>query len=280
VDFPLASPLVSDPRNPRVKEARRLARRAFRERSGRFLVEGPQSVREAAAAPDRLLELFATAEAGTRHPEILVAAAAGGARVMRASDEVVAALAETVTPQGLVGVSRLVTVGLDDVIAVRPRLVSVLAQARDPGNVGTVIRASDAAGAEAVILSEESVDVHNGKCVRASAGSLFHLPITADVPMTEALPALRAQGLTLLAADGAGDVDLDAATDTGLLSRPVAWVFGNEARGLPEDVIGLVDEVVRVPLYGQAESLNLAAAAAVCLYATARAQRQPGGCRR
>ena len=220
MDNPLASPLVSDPRNPRVREARRLARRAFRERSGRFLVEGPQAVREAAAAPDRLLELFATVDAGTRYPEILSVAAEGGARVVRASDEVVASLAETVTPQGLVGVSRRVTVGLDDVIAVRPRLVSVLAKARDPGNVGTVIRASDAAGAEAVVVSEESLDVHNGKCVRASAGSLFHLPIAADVPLTEALPALRAQGLTLLAADGTGDLDLDTATDTGLLARP------------------------------------------------------------
>ncbi|HEX7187732.1 MAG TPA: RNA methyltransferase, partial [Actinomycetes bacterium] len=144
---------------------------------------------------------------------------------------------------------------------------------RDPGNVGTVLRTADAAGAQAVLLTGDSVDPYNGKCVRASAGSIFHLPVSVGRAVAEDLPALRAAGLRVLAADGHADLDLDAATDAGLLSGPTAWVFGNEAWGLPEVTRALADEVVKVPIHGRAESLNLAAAAAVCLYASARAQR-------
>jgi TrmH family RNA methyltransferase len=162
---------------------------------------------------------------------------------------------------------------LADVLAAGPRLVAVLAHARDPGNAGTVIRTADAAGAAAVLLTGDSVDPYNGKCVRASAGSLFHLPISVGGDAAADLPALRAAGLRVLAADGHAEVDLDQAADAGLLAGPTAWVFGNEAWGLPEQTRALADEVVRVPIYGRAESLNLATAAAVCLYASARAQR-------
>lgn len=242
-------------------------------------MEGPQAVREAAAAPGRVTELFLTPAAAQRHPRLVAAVGAGGGRVTLATEQVVASLAETVTPQGIVAVCVRVSVPLDDVLAVAPRLLAVLAQVRDPGNAGTVIRCADAAGAEGVVLTEGSVDVHNGKCVRASAGSVFHLPIAADVDLGPVVDALRAAGVAVLAADGAGPIDLDAATDAGTLAGPVAWLFGNEAWGLPDDVLALADQVVRVPLHGRAESLNLATAAAVCLYATARAQRQPGGCR-
>jgi TrmH family RNA methyltransferase len=170
------------------------------------------------------------------------------------------------------------------VLAGRPRLVAVLAHVRDPGNAGTVLRAADAAGADAVVLTDASVDVHNPKCVRSTAGSLFHLPVVTGVPLAEAVGALRAAGLTVYAADGAGDVDLDDLLDraqdarraggpaTGL-AGPVAWVFGNEAWGLPAADRALADAVVRVPVHGRAESLNLATAATVCLYAAARAHR-------
>ena len=154
-----------------------------------------------------------------------------------------------------------------------PRLLAVLAHARDPGNAGTVVRAADAAGAGGVLLTGDSVDPYNGKCVRASAGSLFHLPVSVGDRVEDDLPALRAAGLQVLAADGHADLDLDEAADTGLLAAPTAWVFGNEAWGLPEQTRALADAVVKVPIHGRAESLNLATAAAVCLYASARAHR-------
>jgi TrmH family RNA methyltransferase len=180
-----------------------------------------------------------------------------------------ASLAQTVTPQGLVGVAEVRSVPLPDVLARSPRLVAVLAHARDPGNAGTILRTADAAGADAVVFPDESVDPYNPKCVRATTGSLFHLPVVDGGDVADIVTALRDSGLRVLAATGAGDTDLYA-TD---LSRPTAWLFGNEAHGLPDEVLALADERIRVPLYGRAESLNLGHAAAVCLYASARAQR-------
>ena len=153
------------------------------------------------------------------------------------------------------------------------RLVAVLASVRDPGNAGTIIRTADAAGADAVVLSAESVDLYNPKCVRATTGSLFHLPVVVGSPVAEIVAAAHTAGLRVLAADGAGDADLDDELDSGRLAAPTAWLFGNEAWGLPAELRALADAVVRVPIHGKAESLNLAAAAAVCLYASARAQR-------
>jgi TrmH family RNA methyltransferase len=266
----MAGAELTNIRSPRVKAARRLAKRAFRDRDRAFLAEGPQAVREALAAGDDVVtELFATAEAESRHADLVAAAVAAGIPVFRASGEVMAELAQTVTPQGLLAVCRFVHVPLDRAVAAGPRLVGVLAHVRDPGNAGTVLRTADAAGAEAVVFTDASVDPYNGKCVRASAGSLFHLPVVTGVTAEHALRELRASGLRVLAADGGGDRTLDEVD----LSAPTAWIFGNEAWGLPKELLKLADEAVRVPIYGRAESLNLATAAAVCLYASARAQR-------
>jgi RNA methyltransferase, TrmH family len=222
-------------------------------------------------------QLFVTGDAEGRHGELLAQARAQAVPVDRVGATVLADLAETVTPQGLVAVCRYVDVSITELLGAdrdrAPSLVAVLAQARDPGNAGTVIRTADAAGAAGVVLTEASVDPYNGKCVRATAGSLFHLPLTMGVPVAEALGALRAGGLRVVAADGGGDKDLDDEADSGRLATPTAWVFGNEAWGLPAATLALCDAVVGVPIHGRAESLNLATAAAVCLYASARAQR-------
>lgn len=272
----MASTELTSVRSPRVVAARRLAKRAFRSRERRFLAEGPQAVREAVAAHvagrDLVREIFVTRDAAARHDDIVGPAGGSGIVVHRVSGEVMAALSQTVTPQGVVAVCDFIDESLTEVAASAGRLVAVLAHVRDPGNAGTVIRTADAAGADAIVLSGESVDPYNGKCVRASAGSLFHLPMAAGVPVDATVSALRTRGLRILAADGHGDLDLDGAIDARLLDGPTAWVFGNEAWGLPADTRALADDVVRVPIYGRAESLNLATAAAVCLYASARAQ--------
>jgi TrmH family RNA methyltransferase len=266
------------PRNRRVTAARRLAKRGFRDADRAFLAEGPQAVREALASalasPGAVTELFVGPGAEQRHGELVEAAAAAGVTVHRVGAADLAALSGTVTPQGVVAVCRFLDVPLSVAVAHHPTLVVVLVCVRDPGNAGTVLRAADAAGADAVVLTDASVDPYNGKAVRASAGSLFHLPVAAGVPVAEAVETLRAAGLRILAADGAGDRDLDDALDSGELAAPTAWLFGNEAWGLPADVAALADAVVRVPIHGRAESLNLATAAAVCLYASARAQRR------
>ncbi|MEU9576735.1 TrmH family RNA methyltransferase [Streptomyces chilikensis] len=282
--MPSAAPELISPRSPRVGAARRLAKRNFRSKERLFLAEGPQAVREAAAhrgedgAPT-LTELFTTPEAADRYPDIVGDARAAGARVHLADEQVIADISTTVTPQGLVGVCRFLDTPFEEILRARPRLVAVLANVRDPGNAGTVLRCADAAGAEAVVLTDASVDLYNPKAVRASVGSHFHLPVAVGVPVEAAVAGLKEAGVTVLAADGAGTHDLDHELDTGSMGGPTAWVFGNEAWGLPEETRALADAVVRVPIHGRAESLNLATAAAVCLYASARAQRAAGGCR-
>ncbi len=274
----VTGPELTSTRAARVKAAQRLTKRAFRARDRKFLAEGPQAVREALDRAGTVHEVFVTREAAGRHADLVAAAEAAGTPVHLVSGAVMSALAQTVTPQGVVAVCALIDRPLADVLAGAPRLLAVLAHARDPGNAGTVIRAADAAGAGGVLLTGDSVDPYNGKCVRASAGSLFHLPVAVGGRVEDDLPALRSAGLRVLAADGHADLDLDAATDSGLLDGATAWVFGNEAWGLPDATRALCDEVVKVPIHGRAESLNLATAAAVCLYASARAHRsRPSG---
>jgi RNA methyltransferase, TrmH family len=253
-------------RTPRVVAARKLQKRRDRDQSGRFLAEGPQAVREALAA-GVVLELFATADGMRRHTELVMELP----DVSEVSDEAMAALTETVQPQGLVAVCERIDVPLSAALAKRPRLVAVVAEIRDPGNAGTVLRTADAAGAGAVIFAGDAVDPYNGKCVRASAGSLFHVDVVR-APL-DVVADLRASGLQVLATSGYGADDLDSLLDDGALAAPTAWLFGSEAHGLPPELLDAADRRVRVPIYGGAESLNLAAAAAVCLYASARAHR-------
>ena len=262
--------MLTNTRSDRVRSVKALTRRAVRDREGLFLAEGPQAVREAVRfRPDVVTDLYAVPEAAARHAAILDEAREHRLRVHEVSPEVLAAMCDTGTPQGLAAVCRRVDTDLASVLGTGPRLLVVLTHVRDPGNAGTVIRGADAAGADAVLVSDASVDVYNPKVVRSTVGSLFHLPVVTGVPVRELLERVRGAGLTLLAADGAGTTLLDDADLTGRH----AWVMGNEAWGLEPEVRDACDEVVRVPIHGHAESLNLAMAATICLYASARAQR-------
>jgi RNA methyltransferase, TrmH family len=255
----------------RLKAARRLTKRALRQRERAFLAEGPQAVSEALAAGARVTALFVTADAQARHAGLVAAARDAGSDVQLVSGEVMSELAQTVTPQGLLAVCDFVDVPLDELDNSKMRLAAVLANVRDPGNAGTVLRTADAAGADAVVFADASVDPYNGKCVRASAGSLFHLPVVAGVRLADAVGALRRAGLRIVAADGRSGTTLDDPATRAALRAPTAWLFGNEAWGLPPELLALADQSVAVPIYGRAESLNLAAAAAVCMYASASA---------
>ncbi len=256
-----------------VARAHRLLTRSGREAAGLFLVEGPRCVREAVAS-GRVVDLFVTEEAAGRCGDIVVAAAQHGARVCRVTDSILGYLADTVTPQGMVAVVPMLAATLGQVLSQAPRLIVVLEQVQDPGNVGTVIRIADAVGADAVVTTANTVDVFNPKCVRSSAGSLFHVPLIVDRDLSTLSHQLGTAGITRIAAvpDSALSIfDRDARQ---LLARPSAWFFGNESNGLSIEAIESCDTRMAVPIFGKAESLNLAAAAAVCLYAAANAMRR------
>lgn len=258
--------------NARVKEARKLSRRPVRTQRRLFLADGPNAV-EAAVGSGVVRELFVTTAAAEEYAALVAAAP----RTSYVDDRALASLSDSVTPAGLVAVCEFLDVRLDEALsATSPSAgggpVTIAADVRDPGNAGTMIRTTDALGGRAVVLAGTSVDLYNGKTVRASAGSVFHLPIAVDPDPAAVVAAARAAGFVVLAADGEGDLSLDDATD--LLAGPTAWLFGNEARGLPPELADSADHRVRIPISGSAESLNLSTAAAICLHETARVRRQ------
>ena len=250
-----------------------MLRRKERERARLFLAEGPQAVREALAVA-AVVTVFVDAETLDRHAGLLESAVAAEAEIRTVDAAQLVGLADTVNPQGIVAICRFLDVSADAWLT-GSRLLVCCADVRDPGNAGTVVRCADAFGADGVVFSVGSVDPYNPKAVRASAGSLFHLPVVTDADLVAITSAARAGGLQVLAADGSGDAELTRLAADGGLDRSTVWLFGNEAWGLPSDVAALADIRVRIPIYGAAESLNLAAAAAVCLYASASAQRKP-----
>ena len=258
-------------RTPRVVAARKLATRSGRRRTGRFLVEGAQGVAEALGY-GRVHELFVTDAAMTRHAQLLELAKRTDVPLTGITQRAAELLSETVTPQGIVAVCDSVATPVRHAVTETAALVAVLVDVADPGNAGSVVRTADAVGADAVVFAGDSVDPHNGKCVRASTGSLFHLPV-ARCGRDEALVACRAAGLSISATTGVDGTALTEVTDWG---RPRAWLFGSEAHGLPAEVMARADERLRVPIYGSAESLNLGTAAAVCLYAAAMASHSDG----
>jgi RNA methyltransferase, TrmH family len=263
--------VLESSRSPVVRRIAALKQRSERSETGLFLVEGPQAVREALAAEGELVTaVYCTPEAHERHAALVAAAVAAGVEVELASDAALAAMADTRTPQGIVAVARQAPARMRSVFE-DARLGVILDEVQDPGNAGTVIRAADAAGADAVALTSGSVDPYNPKVVRATTGSLFHLDVATGASVADAVAAARSAGLQVLAADMAGE----SLPDLGdVLARPTAWLFGNEARGLSTEARRAADRTVAVPIYGAAESLNLATAAAVCLYASAFEQRR------
>jgi len=239
-----------------------------------MLVEGPQAVRELVAhRAEHVRDVYVVESAiGTRGPlaDIADSALALGLHVHPMTDEVARALSPDA--QGILATAALEAIESEP-IASGERLVAILSNVRDPGNAGAAIRAADAAGVRTVILTGECVDPTNPKVIRSSVGSLFHLSVLKIESLAEAADAARRAGLTVVAADVSGDSEL------GLAGAPdatasTAWLFGNEAWGLTADELEMADRVVRIPMYGKAESLNLGTAVAVCLYWSALAQHE------
>ena len=249
---------ITSTRNPRVREIASLARRRERRASGRHLAEGPNAVLAALGA-GVVEEVWAT-ESFCERGEL-----PDDAPVREVSDHVLERVSDARTPQGVIGIVRTPTVQLTDVVG-RGVLV-VLDAIADPGNLGTIIRTADAAGVCGVVVTEGGVDVYAPKTVRASAGSCYHLPIVTEVTTATLARALASVGQPMIGLDGRATRSVTV-LETAV--PPFALVLGNETHGLAADTVGLLDDRVAIPLRGRAESLNVAAAAAIALYAATR----------
>lgn len=286
---PDQSPITS-PRSERVRRIAALAGRSARRKQGRIRVEGPQAVRSLLAErPGDVLEVHLTAKADADHPELAELARAANIPLRPTDEQILAAMVREpgtegalVSPQGVVAVARRIeSAALDEVVGTDPGdsgahggalTLLVLHEVRDPGNVGTLIRTADAAGADAVILTRTCADPFAPKVIRASVGSVFHLPLVLGADIDETLAALAAHSVTAVATSGYAEADL---YETELPSR-IAWIMGNEARGLDDLTLASAPLAVRIPLAGRAESLNVHTAATVCLF---ESLRRRGGAR-
>ncbi|WP_202421579.1 RNA methyltransferase [Gordonia sp. SID5947] len=258
---------VLSERSSRVVAYAKLHRASVRRAEGRFLVEGANSV-ESALATGRAERILVREGDVDRFAVLVDSALANGLSVEVLSERAVAKLTEATTAPGVFAICPLLDRPLSAVLDASPGLLAVAVEPREPGNLGTLVRCADAMGADAVVVLGDSVDPHNGKCVRSSAGSVFHVPIVRERDVEAGLTSIGAAGISVLATAADGELSLDDAD--AVLGARCAWLFGNEAHGLDDAVARRADHRVSIPIHGRAESLNLAAAAAICLYASAR----------
>jgi TrmH family RNA methyltransferase len=269
---------VTSAKSERVTAVRALHARSGRRKAGRFVVEGPQAVRSAVAAGVVVHDLFVDVGTGGSFSDVISAVEASGGRVSWTTAPVMRALSETQQPQGVIAVCPLLG-GRDldasdlEAAMMQDRPIVLLDTVSDPGNVGTIIRTADAAGAAAVVLSPDCADVHNGKVVRSTAGSLFHLPVLPAVAIDRVVASARAHGRSIVVATGDAEVDLFAAAADRRVDQRTVWIIGSEAHGVSEAARTAADLAVAIPMAGRAESLNAAVAAAVALYVTAFTSR-------
>ena len=268
--------MIDNPRSPRVRAVAKLAKKSRRQEAGLFLVEGPQAVREALShASGDVVDVFMTAQAFSKNSDLVALTQDLGIEIEQVTEQVLEQMADTTTPQGVVAVCQMHNQPLESVVNAESKLLVVLDRVSDPGNAGTIIRVAVAAGADGVIVTSESVDIYNPKVVRSTTGSIFHIPVVTGVDWHEAVAALKGADIQVIAADMSGQ-PLPVLANSGVLAKPTAWLFGNEAHGLDDEALAASDHTASFPQFGPLESMNLATAAAVCVYQSAFAQHPEG----
>ena len=267
------TPHLTSTASERVKAVRALHSRGGRRKAGSFLVEGPQGVRAALDSGVVVHELFVDHDALSSFTDIVHRADQEQIPVITAEPHVIAAMGETDHPQGVIAVCALLDASrLSEVLAVEAPVV-ILDRVSDPGNVGTIVRTAEAVGAAGVILTPGCADIHGGKVVRATTGSLFRVPVVPEVPMRDVIAAVRAEGRALAVAMGTGEHSLFDAVDSRIVCPRTCYVIGSEAHGAGEEAVAAADVTVRIPMAPGAESLNAAVSAAVILYVLAHGAR-------
>ena len=268
---------VTSPRSERVRRLKALGTLRGRRKHGLFILEGAHAVEIALYQPAALEELWGTQRSQERYGELFAMAREAGVPIRLTTSDIMSYVTDTVTSQEILAVASPVHNPLEDVLTPRARCVALLESVRDPGNLGTIIRVAHAAGVDAVVTTHDSVDIYNPKVVRSTTGSLLKVPIAIDQDFSTVIDRAHECGLQVLGtsgSDAAHRLDTEVAEGSDLdISAPSLWVFGNEAHGLSAEHLSACDTSVSVPLYGDAESLNIAIAAAICLYDCVRAQR-------
>ena len=239
-----------------------------RELENTFVAEGIQVVREAIYSKLSeglaIKKIYVTVDGLNRLSADIDGELLSKFEIIEVSDQVMNAMADSESPQGILALCSTKSCKMSDLWRMKPKRIAFFWQIQDPGNAGTVIRTADACGFDAVVLSSESVDIFNPKTVRATVGSLWHIPVIADVKIEEFIEQARNNALELYALTGKGSQQFNADFISKIKNRPSAWIFGNEARGLPDLISDL--NTVAIPMKGLAESLNVASAAAIVLH--------------
>lgn len=251
--------ILTSLQNPKLKALRALHSRKGRKQAAAFLLETTKLVQEAIKSAWPLEEVFATEAWVEKY------GAPAGVTLTLVAERLFDQLVTTETPEGVVAIARIPAPEAE--IAVSDDAFFVVADSlQDPGNLGTVIRTADAVGASAVLVGPGTVDPYSPKAVRATMGSLFHLPVLVRSSLSEDLAHLKQQGVAVYATALRTERSL---YDLDLMGK-VAWLVGNEGAGLSDEMVQLATEAVSIPMPGQAESLNAGIATGVCLYETLR----------
>lgn len=266
---------ITSAANPRIKEAIRLRERRHAEGENLIVIEGMRVIETALSAGVKIHEIFFTNHFGTGKEgrAILKTLAKKGVSIIEIAEPLLRKISDTETPQGIIAVVSYEISSLESLPALQNPLYAVADGVREPGNLGTIARISDAAGADAVILLEETCDILISKAVRATTGSLFHLPVVRSRSETF-VKWLHDRGIMLTVTSR----DSDLSVFDAKLDGPVALVFGNEAQGISSVIRKAADLSLKIPIYGKAESINVAMAAAVCIYEAARQRKSGQGC--
>lgn len=253
--------------NQKIKELLNIKQRKGRDKHSQFIIEGPHLIETALISGSQINDVLFSASFASKEngQQFLKRLSKHTKNIFEVSEHIIARLADTETPQGIIAVSACRSLSLEDMRPGAPALIVVIDGVQEPGNLGTIIRTSDAAAADAVILLPGTCDAFMQKTVRSTAGSIFNIPVI-DADLQPLLRWLRLNKIKLAVTS----LDSDRTVFEERLEGPLALVFGNEAHGVSKEIISAADLLLKIPIFGRAESLNVAAAAAVCLYEAVR----------
>ena len=258
---------ITSASNPKIKEALDIKNKRSKYKHAAFIVEGPHLIEMALASGHQIKEVFFTSAFSAKKDgqKILREIRKKTDELFEVTEQIMNKLADTETPQGIIATASYAEKNLEEIRFKSVPLIVAVDGVQEPGNLGAIIRTSDAAGADAVIILKGTCDVFMQKTIRATAGSIFNIPIIY-AGTDKFLEWLKSNGIMLIATVLDSDKSI---FDTGL-KKPIAFVFGNEAHGVSNEIKRKADLILKIPIYGKAESLNVSASAAVCLYEAVR----------